>query len=193
MRQLVDDGLVRLVGLSNHDRDQIERCLAVGPVDLVQEGLSPIDYLEHRDLFRWCAERVMAVVTFEPLANGMLAGAIHGPDDFGRVVCDYQEWPFWQRLFSPGKFERSQSVADGMRKVADELGCSLPQIALAWNLLQAGVTATLAGSRNPAHVRENAAASEIHLDPKQLAELEGLIPLGPRSRSQIVFFTSLTD
>lgn len=179
MRQLVDDGLVRLVGLSNHDRDQIEHCLVVGPVDLVQEGLSPIDYLEHRELFRWCAERDIAVVTFEPLANGMLAGAIQGPDDFGRVVRDYQEWPFWQRLFSSGKFERSLAVADGMRKVADELGCSLPQIALAWNLHQPGVTATLAGSRNPVHVRENAAAAAIDLEPKQLAELDALIPLGP--------------
>jgi len=180
MRRLVDDALVRLVGLSNFGRADIERCLAVGPVDLLQEGLSPIDHLETRDLLGWCGEGAIGVVTYEPLANGMLAGAIHAPEDFVRVVGeDYAVWPFWKRLFSPGRFERSQAVADGMRAVAEELGCTLPQVALAWNLHQPGVTATLAGSRNPVHVRENAEAASIHLQPEQLTALDALIPLGP--------------
>lgn len=180
MRRLIDDGLAGHVGLSNFDRDQIERCLAVGPVDLIQEGLSPIDHLETRELARWSAERGIAVVTYEPLGNGMLAGAIGAPEDFARVVGeDYQDWPFWQRLFSLGRFERSQAVADGMRAVADRLGCTLAQVAIAWNLHQPGVTATLAGTRNPAHIRADAAAASIGLTEGDLAELDALIPLGP--------------
>ena len=180
MRGLVDDGLVRLAGLSNFDRDQVERCLAVGPVDVIQEGLSPIDHLDHRELFRWCEERGIGVVTYEPLANGMLAGAIRAPEDLARVVGeDYMEWPFWKRLFSPGRFERSQTVVDGMRAVAGSIGCTVAQLALAWNLRQPGVTATLAGSRNPVHVRENAEAASIELTDAQVAELDALIPLGP--------------
>jgi myo-inositol catabolism protein IolS len=180
MRGLVDDGLVRLAGLSNFDRDQIERCLAVGPVDVIQEGLSPIDHLDHRELFRWCEERGIGVATYEPLANGMLAGAIRAPEDLARVVGDdYMEWPFWKRLFSPGRFERSQAVVDGMRAVAGSIGCTAAQLALAWNLRQPGVTATLAGSRNPVHVRENAEAASIELTDAQVAELDALIPLGP--------------
>ena len=180
MRRLVDDGLADHVGLSNFDRDQIERCLRVGPVDLLQEGLSPIDHLETRELARWCAERGIDVVTYEPLANGMLAGAIRTPDDVARVVGDdYRDWPFWQRLFSPGRFERSQAVEEGMRAVAERLGCTLGQVAIAWNLHQTGITATLAGSRNPAHVHDNAAAAAITLTREQLAELDALIPLGP--------------
>jgi aryl-alcohol dehydrogenase-like predicted oxidoreductase len=180
MRGLVDDALVNRVGLSNFDREQIERCLAVGPVDLIQEGLSPIDHLETRELARWCAERGIAVVTYEPLGNGMLAGAIRSPDDFARVVGDdYQEWGFWKRLFAPGRFERSQAVADGMRAVADRLGCSLAQVAIAWNLHQPGVTAALAGTRSAAHIRDDAAAATIALTDEQVAELDALIPLGP--------------
>ena len=180
MRGLVDDGLVRLAGLSNFDRDQVERCLAVGPVDVIQEGLSPIDHLDHRELFRWCEERGIGVATYEPLANGMLAGAIRAPEDLARVVGeDYMEWPFWKRLFSPGRFERSQRVVDGMRAVAGSIGCTLAQLALAWNLRQPGVTATLAGSRNPVHVRENAEAASIELTDAQVAELDALIRLGP--------------
>ena len=180
MRGLVDDGLVRLAGLSNFDRDQVERCLDVGPVDVIKEGLSPIDHLDHREVFRWCEERGIGVATYEPLANGMLAGAIRAPEDLARVVGeDYMEWPFWKRLFSPGRFERSQTVVDGMRAVAGSIGCTVAQLALAWNLRQPGVTATLAGSRNPVHVRENAEAASIQLTDAQVAELDALIPLGP--------------
>jgi aryl-alcohol dehydrogenase-like predicted oxidoreductase len=180
MRRLVDAGLVAHVGLSNFDEEQIERCLRVGPVDLIQEGLSPIDHLGTRDLARWCAERGIAVVTYEPLANGMLAGAIHAPEELERVVGeDYADWPFWQRLFSPGRFARSEEVTDGMRAVADRLGCSLAQVAIAWNLHQQGVTATLAGSRNPAHVRDDAAGASLDLSDAVVAELDALIPLGP--------------
>jgi aryl-alcohol dehydrogenase-like predicted oxidoreductase len=179
MRSLVDDGLTRLAGLSNFERSEVERCLAVGPVDVLQEGLSLIDHLETLELARWCAERSIGVVTYEPLGNGMLAGTILSPDDFARVVPDYMEWGFWKRLFSPGRFERSEAVVEGMRSVAERVGCSLPQIALAWNLQQAGVSATLAGTRSPAHARANAEAADVVLSPDDLAALEALILLGP--------------
>jgi myo-inositol catabolism protein IolS len=179
MRALVDEGLTRLVGLSNFERPEVERCLSVGPVDVLQEGLSLIDHLETLELARWCEQQQIGVVTYEPLGSGMLAGAITSPDDFARMMPDYQEWGFWKRLFSPGRFEKSRAVADGMRSVADRIGCSLPQLALAWNLQQTGVSATLAGTRNPAHARSNAEAADIVLSPEDLADLDALIPLGP--------------
>ena len=179
MRTLVDDGLTRLVGLSNFERPEVERCLTVGPVDVLQEGLSLIDHLETLELARWCAERGIAVVTYEPLGSGMLTGAITSPDDFAKDLPDYKEWPFWQRLYSPGKFERSVAVVDGMRSIAARLGCSIAQLALAWNLQQTGVSATLAGTRNPSHARSNADAVDIVLSPEDLADLDALIPLGP--------------
>jgi aryl-alcohol dehydrogenase-like predicted oxidoreductase len=180
MRALVDDGLARLVGLSNFERPEVERCLAVGPVDVLQEGLSLIDHLETIELARWCGERDIGVVTYEPLGNGMLAGAVTDPGQFERVVgSDYMEWGFWKRLFGPGRFERSEAVVGGMRRVAERVGCSLPQIALAWNLQQSGVSATLAGTRSPAHALFNAAAADVVLSPQDLADLDALIPLGP--------------
>jgi aryl-alcohol dehydrogenase-like predicted oxidoreductase len=66
-----------------------------------------------------------------------------------------------------------------MRSVAERVGCSLSQLALAWNLQQAGVSATLAGTRSPAHARSNAEAADVVLSPADLADLDALIPLGP--------------
>jgi aryl-alcohol dehydrogenase-like predicted oxidoreductase len=180
MRQLVDDDLVLLAGLSNFDQAQIELCQTVGPVDVIQEGLSPIDHLETLELARWCQKQGIGVVTYEPLGSGMLAGAIHSPDDLQRAVGDdYQEWGFWKRLFAPGKFERSVVVRDEMQVIADRIGCSLPQLALAWNIQQEGVSATLAGTSNPAHARTNAEAADVVLTRDQIEELDALIPLGP--------------
>jgi aryl-alcohol dehydrogenase-like predicted oxidoreductase len=66
-----------------------------------------------------------------------------------------------------------------VRPIAERLGVSVPQLAIAWVLRQDGVTAALAGSRNPAHVRQNARAGELGLPESILEELERLIPLGP--------------
>jgi aryl-alcohol dehydrogenase-like predicted oxidoreductase len=180
MRALVDEGLVRAAGLSNFDQDAIERCRAVGLVDVVQECLSPIDRLGNRDLFAWCAAEGIGVVTYEPLANGMMTGTVTSPSDFARVVgADYREWGFWKRLFSPGRFQRSKTVADGIRDLAGRIGCTMAQLAIAWNVHQTGVTATLAGTTSPAHARENAAAASIALTDDQLGELETLVRRGP--------------
>lgn len=179
MRALVDDGLTRLVGLSNFERPEIERCLSVGSVDVLQEGLSLLDHLETLELARWAQTQGIGVVTYEPLGSGMLTGAITSPDDFAKDLPDYREWPFWQRLYSPGRFERSEAVVNGMRSIAERVGCSIAQLALAWNLQQTGVSATLAGTRSPRHARSNAGAADVVLSPETLADLDALIPLGP--------------
>jgi aryl-alcohol dehydrogenase-like predicted oxidoreductase len=71
-------------------------------------------------------------------------------------------------------------VADGLRKIADRLGATVAQVALAWVWHQPGVTSAIAGSRNPSHVRQNAGAGDVELDGATLAEIEQLIPLGPQ-------------
>jgi aryl-alcohol dehydrogenase-like predicted oxidoreductase len=70
---------------------------------------------------------------------------------------------------------RSLEVVDRIRPVAERLGCTLSQLALAWNVHQPGVTAAIAGSRNPEHVRANAAAGDIELDEATLAELDATL------------------
>ena len=70
---------------------------------------------------------------------------------------------------------RSLLVVERLRPIAERLGCSLSELALAWNVHQPGVTAAIAGSRNPAHVRTNAAAGDVELDETTLAELDAIL------------------
>jgi aryl-alcohol dehydrogenase-like predicted oxidoreductase len=86
--------------------------------------------------------------------------------------------PFYKRLLVPGRAERSLAVADGMRPIAERLGATLAQLAIAWVLHQPGVSAAIAGSRDGRHVDENAEASNLDLT-DSLDELEELILRGP--------------
>ncbi len=180
MAGLVDEGLARTIGVSNFDRALIERCEAVRHVDSLQAEFSMLQ-LEHRDLIRWCGEQGVGVVSYGPLAYGLLTGTISAETTFheGEFRSGHEEWDLWQRLFSPGKLEQCLAVVDELRSIAERLGCTIAQLALAWNVHQPGVTAAIAGSRNPEHVRSNAAAGDLALDEATLAELEALVALGP--------------
>jgi aryl-alcohol dehydrogenase-like predicted oxidoreductase len=180
MARLVDDGLVLAVGLSNFTAEDLDRCRDIRDVDVMQVGLSLVDHLDERELIRHCGETGTAVVTYEPLGSGILTGAVTPATDPISVWGeDYVEWGFYQRLFAPGKIERSLAVVDRLREIAERLDITVAQLAIAWNLAQPGVTATIAGSRNPAHVNENAGGAEVELSAADLEELEGVMLLGP--------------
>ena len=126
---------------------------------------------ENAELIRWCGEQGVGVVSYGPLAFGLLTGAITADTRFqpGDLRGQKQaEGPF-------ADLARSLEVVDRLRPVAERLGCSLSQLALAWNVHQPGVTAAIAGSRNPVHVRTNAAAGDIELDEATIAELDEIL------------------
>jgi aryl-alcohol dehydrogenase-like predicted oxidoreductase len=180
MAGLVEDGLVRCIGVSNYGREQIELCLKIHHVDSLQPQFSML-HLYHRELIAWCGEQGVGVVAYGPLAFGLLTGVIDHTTTFhprdwrsGGMGMEAHD-----EMFAPGKLERSLAVVDGMRPIAERLGCGLADLALAWVIHQSGVTSAIAGSRNPQHVRENARAGDISLDQDTLDELEGLIQLGP--------------
>ena len=75
MAALLDDGLVRSIGVSNFDRPLIERCEAIRHVDSLQQEFSMLR-LEDRDLIGWCGEQGTGVLSYAPLAYGLLTGTI---------------------------------------------------------------------------------------------------------------------
>lgn len=178
MAELADVGLVRAIGLSNYELEDVERCHAERPVDVVQVGLSLIDYLEDRPYIASCGEHGIPVTIYEPLASGILSGrsmeqvqaAWEGP---------WRESSFYKRLLGTGNAERSFAVADGLRPLADALDATVAQVAIAWVLHQPGVTAAIVGSRSEKHVSDNAGAARLTLSPEVLNQIEELIPLGP--------------
>jgi myo-inositol catabolism protein IolS len=177
MSELVDEGLVRSIGMSNYDVVDIERCHAERRVDIVQTGLSMIDYLDDRGLIARCGELGIDVVIYEPLASGILTGKTL-EQVRATWTGPWVETSFYKRLLSPDRAERSFAVADGIRPIAQRLGATVAQVAIAWVLHQQGVTAAIAGSRDGRHVGENADAALLDLS-GVMDELDELIRLGP--------------
>ena len=170
MSDLQDAGLVGHIGVSNFDRGQIETCLAMRHVDSLQPEFSMLTRA-NADLVRWCGEQGVGVVSYAPLAYGLLTGAISTDTRF--TAGDWRgqeqdEGPF-------ADLKGSLEVVDRLRPVAERIGCALSELALAWNVHQPGVTAAIAGSRNPGHVRSNAAAGDVELDDTTLTELDAFL------------------
>jgi aryl-alcohol dehydrogenase-like predicted oxidoreductase len=129
---------------------------------------------ERLPLLSFCAHNGTGVVTYGPLAFGLLTGTITRETRFPE-----DDWRRGSRglrahaqLFASGRVEPNLDVVDALKRIAERLQPSLPQLALAWVLHQEGVTGAIAGSRSAAHFRENAAAPRVTLSPLDLAEIE---------------------
>ena len=171
MGELQDAGTVRFIGVSNFDQVLIERCEAIRHVDSLQQEFSMLA-LDDRELIRWCGEHGTGVVTYGPLGFGLLTGTISreratSATDWRRTEADGP--------FSDDKLDHDLAIVEGLRPIAERLDITTAQLALAWNVAQAGVTSAIAGSRNADHTRDNVAAGDVELDTETLAEIEGLL------------------
>ena len=168
MVELVAAGKIRFAGVSNFDRELLERCLAIRHVDSLQQEFSMLA-LEDRDLIRWCGEQGIGVVSYSPLGVGFLTGRYTRAS--AAAIDDWRsgeaEWT------SPARLDAVFAIVDGLRPIAERLGITMGQLALAWNISQPGVTAAIAGSRSGEHMRQNADAGDLALDAATIAEVEG--------------------
>lgn len=176
MAELVDAGLVRWIGVSNFTAEAITRCERIRHVDSLQPHLSML-WQERRPLLSFCERNGTGVIAYGPLAFGLLTGAISQdtrfPDDDWRGGGHGMR--AYDQLFAPGRFEANVTVVSALGAVAERLGITPPQLALAWVLQQPGVTGTIAGSRSSEHVLENASAASVALSSADLEEIERIL------------------
>lgn len=177
MVSLVDDGLVRHIGVSNFNRELYDRCEVIRHVDSVQNQFSMFHQNGRNDFFSYLAEKGTGILAYSPLAYGLLTGAItkdteFGDDDLrggGHGAGGYEEH------FAPGVFEKNLEKVESLKPIADRLGLKLSQLALAWVVHQEGLTAAIAGSRSPKHVEENNRAGDVELSDKDLEEIDSIL------------------
>src|SRR5918999_2922159 len=163
MASLVDDGLVRHIGVSNFDRELIDRCESIRHVDSLQPQFSML-HRKGMDLFKHCKSNGTGVICYGPLAYGLLTGAItkdtkFSDDDWRSGKSGMHN--YYNALFAPGAIDDHFKKVDALKTVADRLGITLAQLALAWVWHQVDVTGAIAGSRSPEHVAENAEAGNV--------------------------------
>jgi aryl-alcohol dehydrogenase-like predicted oxidoreductase len=173
MNELVREGLVRYVGVSNCSWSDIEECLEEHHVDSCQPELSPLA-VASRETIAQCHEHGVGVITYAPLCYGLLTGVITRDMASGAIQGD--DLSGWLgEMFTIPNIDRVATLVDGLRQLAAPLGASVAQLVVAWNIHQPGVTGTIVGSRHEDHVRENAAAATLELSRRALEDIESLI------------------
>lgn len=183
MADLVDEGLVRWIGLSNFPDDLAARCEPIRHVDALQPQLSML-WQQRRSQLRWCRENGTGLIAYGPLAYGLLTGAITRETMF--PSSDWrsgtQGLRAYEQLFAGERLGANLAVVERLGPVARRVGVTLAQLALAWVLHQEGVSGAIAGSRSPTHVVENARACDVELSSETLAEIETIL----RGRGELV-------
>lgn len=179
MARLVDEGHVRAIGLSNYEMADIETCHASRPVDVIQQGLSLIDHEEERPVVARCGDLGIAAVIYEPLASGVLTGALTHETGHDQWSSDWHDSRFYRRLFAGDRLDQSIAFVDRIRPVASRVGATVAQVAIAWVLRQPGVTSAICGTSNVAHALDNAGAASVELDDADLAELDAAAVFAP--------------
>ncbi|MEV5239852.1 aldo/keto reductase [Streptomyces cinnamoneus] len=172
LSRLVDEGLVRHVGLSEVSADTLRRAHAVHPVSAVQVEYSLFTRnVVEGELLDTCRELGIAVVAYSPLGRGMLTGALSSRDDLA-PDDNRRRWP----RFANDAIERNLALVEAVGVVAARIGCTPAQAALAWLLAQGDDIVPIPGTKRRRYLEENAAATTVHLTPADLTLLREAVP-----------------
>jgi aryl-alcohol dehydrogenase-like predicted oxidoreductase len=176
MAELVTDGKVRHLGLSEASARTIRRAVAVHPITAVQSEWSLFARDIEAEIVPTCRELGVGLVPYSPLGRGLLTGAIGGTaeladDDFRRRT---------QPRFQGDNLHHNLALVEVVKEVAARHGCTPGQVALAWVLARGADVVPIPGTRRRRYLEENVAAVGITLDPADLDRLDSLTPAGER-------------
>jgi len=173
MAELVEQGKVRHLGLSEASPDTIRRAHAVHPISALQTEFSLWTRDPEDAVLPTVRELGIGFVAYSPLGRGFLSGAITKPDDLAED--DFRRHnPRFQRE----NFDKNLELVDRVREIADEKDVTPGQLALAWLLAQGEDIVPIPGTKRRSYLEENAAASEIELTPDDLARIDEAAPAG---------------
>jgi aryl-alcohol dehydrogenase-like predicted oxidoreductase len=172
MKELVDAGKVRHIGLSEASPETIRRAHAVHPVTALQSEYSLwAREPEDNEVFETVRELGIGFVAYSPLGRGFLTGAFRSPDDF-----DDGDFRKYQPRFQGENFARNLDLVERVQEIAAEKGCTPAQLALAWVLSRGDDVVPIPGTKRRTYLEDNAGASEVELDGDDLARIEEAFP-----------------
>ncbi|CAK0785133.1 hypothetical protein CVIRNUC_008339 [Coccomyxa viridis] len=166
LKELVNEGKVKYLGISEASAEEIRRAHAVHPISACQLEWSIWTRDVEEDIVPTCRKLGIGIVAYSPLGRGFLTGQIKSPD--------FQEndrraaWPRYQKE----AFEKNLKLVDSVKALADRKGCTLGQLALAWVHAQGEDVFPIPGTKRLKYLEENAAAFFVELTPENKRFLE---------------------
>ncbi|MBX4909275.1 MULTISPECIES: aldo/keto reductase [Rhizobium] len=171
MAELVKEGKVRALGLSEAGSATIRRAHGVHPIAALQSEYSLWTRDPEEDVLATCRELGIGFVPYSPLGRGFLTGAIRKADDL--VADDFRRQV---PRFQAENFDANAALVATLEKLAAAKGVTAAQLALAWVLNQGDDIVPIPGARKLHHLEQNVAAADITLSAEELDQLGEAIP-----------------
>ncbi len=168
--QLVKEGKVRHVGVSNFDTVQVEAFNAVLPVETVQPPYSLFRRDIERQLLPYVVAHDIGVLVYGPLAHGLMSGELGPSTRFADG-----DWRSTSAIFRGQNFERNLAVVAKLNDLARDEHISLAQLAVAWTLSNPAVQVAIVGMSNLRHVDEAIAATDVELDGTTMSQIDDIL------------------
>lgn len=171
LRDLVTEGKVRYIGLSEAGPETIRRANAVHPVTAVQTEYSLWTRDPEAEILPLFRRLGIGFVAYSPLGRGFLTGQIHSMDQLGA-----DDFRVSNPRFAKGNFEQNLRIVNAVEAVASEAGPTPARVALAWLLPQGEDIVPIPGTKHVSRLEENAAATAVTLTAEQVARLGAILP-----------------
>ncbi|GAB3003916.1 aldo/keto reductase [Streptomyces pseudoechinosporeus] len=176
LAEAVEAGKARAIGLSEVSVEQIRRAQSVHPVTAVQSELSLWTRDWMSEVLPYCEEQGIAFVPYSPLGKGFLTGRFTSFDDLPQ-----EDFRRGLARFQDDALAINRAIADKVREIAERIGVTPAQVALAWVLAQGEYVVPIPGTKTPKYLLDNAGAADVRLSADDLAELDALpTPQGGR-------------
>ncbi len=170
---LVKEGKVRFGGVSNFSVDQMKRAQEIHPITSLQPPYSMLERNVESDILDFCSQHDIGVIAYSPLQKGLLTGKIDHTyvedmdDDDHRKAMDPK--------FRDPELSKILGKVEKLKVIAERLGLTMTQLAVAWVLLRPEITAAIVGARRSGQIRDVAPASEVKLPEESVVEIEEVL------------------
>jgi aryl-alcohol dehydrogenase-like predicted oxidoreductase len=171
MAELVNDGKIHHIGLSEASAETIRRAHAVHPITAVQTEYSLWTRDPEAQIIPTCRELGIGFVPYSPLGRGFLSGRFKSPDDL-----DAGDFRRSGPRFTGDNLAANLKLAGKVAEIAQEKGITPAQLALAWVLAQGEDLVPIPGTKRRKYLEENAAAVDVELTPDDLARIDAELP-----------------
>ena len=170
MAELIDEGKVRYLGLSEASAETIRRAHATHPLTAVQSEYSLWTRDPEDGVLDTLRELGIGLVAYSPLGRGFLTGQIRSMADLPE-----DDWRRTNPRFQEQALQENRALADRVTEIAEQRGITPAQLALAWVMAKGDDIVPIPGTKNPRRLEENAAAAEIELSAEDVDELDHAI------------------
>jgi aryl-alcohol dehydrogenase-like predicted oxidoreductase len=173
MAELVDQGKVRYLGLSEVSAETLRAACAVHPIAALQSEWSLWTRGIEEEIVPTARELGVGIVAYSPVGRGFLTGRYGSVDDLADT--DFRRY---QPRFQGDNLKANVRLVERVRELAQDVGCTPVQLALAWLLHQGSDVVPIPGTKHASYVEENAEATEISLSAHHLEALDDAMPAG---------------